>query len=846
MDKIENIFIKTGLITEKELEAATKEKEKTPWVSISEVLISLNYATDKGIASVLSTQLGLPLVELPADMEVDQELLQLFGVKLANKYSIFPISRTGKILKLAMGNPLDFNAIQAVEFKLTCSISPVVASYADIRAAIERSYSIDEDIEDIINDARYSQGPEFVNDQDDNSNMALNKLKVESQTAPTVRIVNKILQKAARMGASDIHIEAQQQEVAVRYRIDGIMNDIMKLPKAMLNGIVSRIKIIAKLDIAERRIPQDGKLIMAYEGRQFDVRVSTLPTKFGEKVVMRLLNASNSTVSLDEIGLLPSAMRLMLHFSELKQGIVLVTGPTGSGKTTTLYALLKELLKKKLNIVTFEDPIEYQIPGVNQVQINEKKGLTFANGLRSALRQDPDVIMVGEIRDAETLEVALQASITGHLVLSTVHTNDAASTISRIKNLGGENFQISSGLAGIVAQRLVRTICNNCREVHSPKPNIMKQLQAKAGEDFSYTFYKGKGCDKCSNTGYRGRMGVYEVLDVNNSIQSLIVADASDIQIREQAIENGMFTMAMDCIEKLRYGVTTIDELERVFVLDSKIGDKCPGCEKTLTQQFGICPYCSYVLIHICPSCKKEMDPDWNLCPFCRIDLRKPFPPIANDHLLAAAPQQKLLPTEYNRLALPPMQEQKINQNNLSLSAANPPQQLLLSNYNEELMEEIIIDESYPLNKTDIFLPNSNLPTQQQTNVVAERPQYNVLIVEGDEILVIGLQTYLTRENFNVRVARDGFEALESMLAFTPQLVVVDIMTLRMDGYEFIRALRQESSTTFLPVIILSTKDSIEDKILGFTLGIDDYLDKPFSSEELSSRIRTVLRRIYG
>src|SRR5262249_1983761 len=266
---------------------------------------------------------------------------------------------------------------------------------------------------------------------------------------------------------------------------------------------------MASLDIAEKRVPQDGKIKMKFEGRAYDVRVSTLPTKFGEKVVMRLLNTANPMISIDEIGLMPSAMRSMLAFSELKQGLVLITGPTGSGKSTTLYAMIKELLRRKLNIITFEDPIEYHIPSVNQVQLNKKAGLTFANGLRSALRQDPDVIMVGEIRDKETLEIALQASITGHLVLSTVHTNDAASTIPRLKHLGGEGFQLSAGLCGIVAQRLVRTICPDCRTEHEPTHQTLAKLKTKLGGEFPHVFYKGAGCDKCSKTGYRGRIGVY-------------------------------------------------------------------------------------------------------------------------------------------------------------------------------------------------------------------------------------------------------------------------------------------------------------------------------------------------
>ncbi len=897
MDK-KDIFIEAGLVTEKELEMANKEKEKTPWVAIGEILVMLNLASDKAVANAYSAQLNLPLVEL-AFAKVDTQLLSKFTGKLAKKFLAFPLELKDKTLKLAMTNPLDFNAIQAIEFKMNARVSPVVATYSDLRSAIEKYYFIEEDIEEIINDSRYNQGPEFIDEEQvlDSSSASLNKLKKESQTPPIVRIVNKILQRAVRMNASDIHIEPQESIVKVRYRIDGIMNDIMEIPKGMSSGIVSRIKITASLDITERKVPQDGKLKMMYEGHSYDVRISTLPTKYGEKVVMRLLNTSSSSVSLDEIGLFPREMRSMLQFSELKQGIVLVTGPTGSGKTTTLYALIKELLQRRLNIITFEDPVEYQIPGVNQVQINEKKGLTFASGLRSALRQDPDVIMVGEIRDTETLTIALQAAITGHLVLSTVHTNDAVSTIARLRQLGAESFQISSGLAGIIAQRLVRTICNSCKQTYTPNPQAIKKLQTVNNKPFNNSFYQGKGCEKCSNTGYRGRIGAYEILNINTSIQNLIVSDATDLQIREKAMEQGMFSMVLDCLEKVRYGFTTIDEMDRVFLLESQNTEKCPNCQKLVNQEFTICPYCSFNISCVCLNCNKKLDPAWNICPYCRTEVGMSFP------------SQKALPA-YNtgQLALPPAfhdQFQSSNTGQLALPPAFQTQTQGTDYPSTKAIDSYLNSPSRPYNYEDVAF---STPTKSNTNPLPNPPiaqqvaypppqaqpvqaqpvqaqpvqaqpvqaqpvqaqpvqaqpiqaqpvldsqssaqtgRRNILLVEGDEILVAGLHSYLTKENFNIKVARDGLQALELMLArsFKPDLVVVDIVTLRMDGYEFIRTLRQESTVSFLPIIILSTKESIEDKLLGFTLGIDDYLDKPFSSEELTACINTVLRRIYG
>jgi type IV pilus assembly protein PilB len=829
MNKLGEIFIKAGLITEKELEVALKEKGKSSDIRLGEILVMLNYATDKEVAMALSAQLNLQFVDL-STLVIEPSIINTVNAKLAGKHLVFPIEKVGKTLRLAMADPLDFDAIQFVQFKVGCNITPVVAAANDIRNAIERYYQLDEDIEDIIKNIRYNKGVEIIDDQDLEENVA--DLKKKSKTPPIVRIVNMVIQKAARMSASDIHIEPQERTVTIRYRIDGIMHHIMQLPKWLLGGAVSRIKIMASLDIAERRIPQDGKIKMKLEGRAYDVRVSTLPTKFGEKVVMRLLNTSNTMITLDEIGLLPEAMRLMLNLSDLKQGLVLITGPTGSGKSTTLYAFIKELLRHKLNIITFEDPIEYQIPSVNQVQIHEKAGLTFANGLRSALRQDPDVIMVGEIRDKETLEIALQAAITGHLVLSTVHTNDAASTIARLKHLGAEGFQLSAGLCGIVAQRLVRAICPHCKCEHEPLPQTIAKLEAKLGAEFPHTFYKGKGCDKCSKSGYRGRMGVYEVLAIDNSIQNLIVGDASDVQIRERALENCMITMAMDCIEKVRYGITSLEELERVFVLEDQLTEKCPNCERLLNPDFTICPYCSYVISHICNSCGKEMDPEWTVCPYCRADTG----PRSGTWQQGSGVPPKT-PT-------PNYQSQQGGQR--PLSSTSQATNLLLPAKNESISSTIPMSQATPQHQHITILTDNPAEKLQQMLTDQEDNQMNILLVENDEILLIGLQSYLAKERFNVLVARDGFQALEQVLAFKPHLAVIDIMTLRMDGYEFIRALRQDISTTFIPIVILSTKESVEDKLLGFTLGIDDYLDKPFAPEELVTRIRAALRRVYG
>jgi type IV pilus assembly protein PilB len=885
--RIGDIFLKSGLITQAQLDTALAEKAKNPHLKLGEVLVQCRFTTDRSVAMALATQLRIPFVDLAA-MSLEPELVREIDPKLANRHLVIPIEKRGsKLLKIAMADPLDFDAIQAVQFKTGCTVSPTVAGANDIRAAIDRYYQMDDDVEGILGvlkgdsssgsksvPARSSiarkgktQPVEAAEDDDFSEIVAemepqeegdeqLNatELKRQGESAPLVRLVNMILQRAVRMEASDVHIESEERVVNVRYRIDGLMHPIMSLPKWLLGGMVSRIKIMSGLDISERRAPQDGKVKIRVGLKAYDVRVSTLPTRFGEKVVMRMLSTSNAIGSLDMIGLLPSALRAMLPLTELKHGLVLITGPTGSGKSTTLYAFIKELLAHSPNIITFEDPIEYQLQGVNQVQINEKANLTFANGLRSALRQDPDVIMVGEIRDKETLEIALQASITGHLVLSTLHTNDAATSIARLLHLGAKPFQLSAGLAGIVAQRLVRMICSVCRQQQEPSADALSRLRSQLGAKLPSTFYHGRGCERCLGSGYRGRIGVYEVLTIDAAMQRVIIESGSDLQVRETAIEGGMVPMVLDCIDKVRFGLTTIEETERVFVLEAQTTKACPACERAVHPDFTVCPFCSFVLNNRCLSCSRELDPQWTICPYCRTPAGSKFaapeamvqrsmsvaaapagPPVS----VAAVPAPPASPSPPSRAPVDHALVTAPSIRSVPVPAAMEAVFAALAHTPEPGAAPPTEESDNGEETTDLVPSNFALPSTSPSSG-------DVLIVDADPATQRLVGEHLRENRFEVRTAKDGFEGLAQILARPPRVIILGAETMKSGGYELVRTIRNDASRASIPIIMLSSHAAIEEKLYGMSFGIDDFLDRPFALDDLLERTRSALRRVYG
>ncbi|NOS36043.1 MAG: type II secretion system protein GspE [Deltaproteobacteria bacterium] len=518
-----------------------------------------------------------------------------------------------------MADPLNLNAIDDLRFATGMEIKPCAATHLEVTSAINRYYHINEPIEELMVDLHQDKLIEVVHESESAKDVA--ELFRKSTAPPIIKMVDTIIIHALDNRASDIHIEPHDKTVQLRLRIDGLMKATMQLPKWVIGPVVSRIKIMAKMDIAERRVSQDGRIKVRLGDKQLDIRVSTLPTQYGETVVMRLLDPKAALLKLEQIGSYKEddkVVKDIKDITERPQGVVLVTGPTGSGKSSTLYAMIQHIMKEQINIITIEDPVEYELKGVNQVAVNEKTGLSFAFTLRSVLRQDPDVILVGEIRDAETATIAHQASLTGHLVFTTLHTNDAVSTITRLKNLGLPLYLIASSLNGIVAQRLVRVICTHCKQQYIPtREELEKARLTITGKE---RLYRGVGCKKCNNTGYTGRTGVFEVLKVDSRIRNLIVNDAPEHEIRQAALAAGMIYLQQDGRRKVFEGITTLEELTRVIYMaedDELTEGICSSCGKSIPSDIDICPHCDKTVTRSCPSCNRVSQSDWIICPYC-------------------------------------------------------------------------------------------------------------------------------------------------------------------------------------------------------------------------------------
>ncbi|MDI6688291.1 MAG: ATPase, T2SS/T4P/T4SS family [Desulfobacterales bacterium] len=562
--KFGECLVEAGLI-DKETLAKALDIQKIQKKKLGQIIIDMGMADDVEIAKALSRQFNIPLIN-PTGMEISKEIISLVPSAMAENYMVIPIKKTDRGLLVAMSNPLDIYALDDLRFVTQMSIDVAVASYDEMLAAVEKYYPKRDLEKDLDSGPKIDEGIEIVQrkGKEDEDLKDIQKIINLTQRPPVIRFTNAILADAIKLKSSDIHIEPQKTSVIIRYRIDGIMREIMQTDKHIHASLVSRIKIISNMDISIRRKPQDGKSQVKYKGVSYDMRVSTIPTSYGEKVTIRILNPATSGLNIKDLGLSDNAFEKFDRAINMPQGIILITGPTGSGKSSTLYACLNKLNTVNVNIITVEDPIEFDIAGVNQVQINPKVGITFAAGLRSILRQDPDIVMVGEIRDGETASIAFQAAQTGHLVLSTLHTNDATAAVTRLLDLGVEPFLVSSSLVMVVGQRLLRKICKKCKIPDSTSPQIMKRLSSHVGTNKKATFWKGDGCEACNYTGYSGRMGLFEVLAVTPSLKEAIEPNVSAITLKKIAEREGFESMSMDGIQKALHGLTTIDEVFRV------------------------------------------------------------------------------------------------------------------------------------------------------------------------------------------------------------------------------------------------------------------------------------------
>lgn len=610
--KIGELLVESGLITEAQLHESLQALKEGKGQRLGAVIVHKGYADEIDIAQTLAFQLGIPFVDI-SKTQVDPEAVALVPERLAKKYMAMPLVCEHRVLKVAMADPLNLHAIDDIRFSTEMEVQPSVATLSDVDAAINTHYHLNEPIENLLGDLNRDRFVELVREPESDRDIIENTRK--SSAPPIIKMVDSILIHGFENRASDIHIEPQELSLKLRIRVDGIMRETMKLPKWVQGPVVSRIKLMARMDISERRVSQDGRFKVKLGEKAVDLRVSTLPTQYGETVVMRLLDPKSAMLDLGGAGFLPGDLDRVRSIIGRPQGVVLVTGPTGSGKTSTLYSMISSIKSERINIITIEDPIEYELRDVNQVAVNDKTGLTFSYALRSVLRQDPDVILVGEMRDEETAVIAHQASMTGHLVFSTLHTNDAVASVVRLRNLGIPAYMIASALNGVVAQRLVRKICGHCKEAYDPSEDELK----KGGVRWSgRKLYRGAGCTACSGTGYSGRVGIFEVLTVNQKVKSLISSDASEQDIFRAAVDAGMTPMHMDGLKKVAAGITTLEELTRVIYLGkADEAARCPVCLENLPEGAQRCPNCGAVSLKNCQSCGKESQSGWKVCPWC-------------------------------------------------------------------------------------------------------------------------------------------------------------------------------------------------------------------------------------
>lgn len=547
--RLGDLLVDAGLITELELQATLETKNEDE--KLGDALLREGYITEQQLIEALEFQLGIPHINI-LQYPIEQDVIQLVPRELAKRHQALPFRKEGNKLYVAMADPMDYFAIEEIRMATGFQIVPGIATKDALFRMITKYYDLQESIEEVLDDFSPEEEIEESGITDDDS--------------PIVRMVNQIITNAVAQRASDIHFDPQETEVAVRYRVDGILKTEKSLPKYMQNTLTARIKIMGNLDITENRIPQDGRIKMHVNFRPIDIRLSTLPSVYGEKIVMRILDISSSLGQLDKVGFSEENLETFKSMIEKPNGIVLVTGPTGSGKSSTLYAALNHLNREEVNIITIEDPVEYQLQGVNQVQVKEEVGMTFASGLRSILRQDPDIIMIGEIRDQETAEIAIRASLTGHLVLSTLHTNSATAALTRLIDMGIEPFLISSSLTGVVGQRLVRRVCRDCARKEEPTSREI-EIFRNAGLEIE-TIQRGAGCSSCGMTGYRGRLAIHEVLLIDDHIKELIMQQSSFVEIQNYVKEKGMKFLLDDGLAKVTQGLTTTEEVLRVASLD--------------------------------------------------------------------------------------------------------------------------------------------------------------------------------------------------------------------------------------------------------------------------------------
>jgi len=804
--QLATILEKAGVLPAEEVKAALAQAEQSKR-PLWELVLAEKGVSEEKLAEAFAEHMRIPYVKLAAT-NIEPDAVRALSEEMARKFVCLPIKKEAPkesdaaakrrpSLVLAMANPADFAAVQDIEFATSCAVKPVVTTRTEVVDAIDRYYAPENWLQDFLQNVTESEELEIVSGEaEEGSEVPLGDARSQAELPPVVKMVNLVIQDGIKQGASDIHIEPTLNDVQVRTRVDGLLREFMQVPKWLHGPLVSRLKILAKLDIAERRLPQDGRIKVAIENRGVDLRVSTLPTHFGEKVVLRVLGSGRAIPPTTSLGLKPEELEILKNACDQPQGMILVTGPTSSGKTTSLYSILNEKKNPAINIITVEDPIEFQLGGINQVQVNNKAGLTFAACLRSILRQDPNVILVGEIRDLETAEIAFHASMTGHLVLSTLHTNSTMATVARLLDLGVDPFLIGSSINLIVAQRLVRRICEQCKEPHKPSEKLLERMHL---EETDFTFYHGRGCEACGKTGYSGRVGVYELLRMTPTIKELVNRKASESELRKAAVAAGTILLLQAAMEKVKEGATTIEEVLRVIQLQEDEVIRCPNCGSLINLDFATCPYCLFSLKVVCEACGQELKPEWRICPYCSAKVTKMTIVSERDRRVP-----HLLPGAGGAPAAAPA------------AAAEPA-----------------------------------VATAAAPPAVAARPagkEPRILVVDDDDAirrLVVKSLEQLPSKPV-VYTATNGFEGLAAVENMKPDLVVLDVMMPGMNGFEVCQKLRSNLQTAFIPIMMLTGNTDEASRTQGFLMGTDDYMGKPFSVPELHARVNRLLRRTYG
>jgi len=860
--QLESVLRDSGLASDLQLRRVQERVEQGAG-SFIEVLTKEERVPEEAVADAIAARVMVPRARVAAFL-LDEEALRKVPERIARKHQCLPLGTEGRMLVVAMVDPTDYRAIQDIEFAAASTVKPVAATVSEVLEGIDERYGAEDRIGAFLANVPDAPDIQIVAEANAELSMDMADTVEAAEVAPVVKMCNLLIYDALKSNASDVHIEPALHDMQVRMRVDGVLRDYTRVPKWLHGPVVSRLKILAKLDIAERRLPQDGRVNVHYQGGSIDLRVSTLPTHYGEKMVLRILGGV-SAPSLDSLGLAPIQQTQLQSAIEQPQGMILVTGPTGSGKTTSLYALLAWHHKPEVNIVTVEDPIEYQLAGISQVQVNPKAGLTFASALRSILRQDPDVILVGEMRDHETAEIACQAAMTGHMVLSTLHTNSAVGAVTRMLDLGVDPAVLASSLTLVIAQRLVRRICNDCREEYEPGGEV--RTRAGMPGDKSIVF-RGRGCTACGGTGYSGRIGIYELYRPTNAIRKLINDRATEADLRFAARQGGMVPLRDDAVTKIKAGITSPDEVLRVVQVDEN-ELPCPGCKALIEADFASCPYCRRSLKTTCTGCGQPLRLDWKLCPYCNTNAlaqppaedrdahRAVKPAAAEDNPTSPAPMPDNAQAERRPLV---QAEEKAG------SAFDLPEQAFGEQY-------IGVDlgtagqkaapkpspapgaapSPAPVQAAAAPAPPAAAPAVKpapapSVDPLAGRRPLRVLVVDDDADLrmIVGATLRKLHVPVDVVQAEDGVAALEKAMAATPDLVVLDVMMPRMDGFETCRALRENVRTAFIPILMLTASADQDSRTKGYLLGTDDYMAKPFLPVDLKLRIARLLRRTYG